>query len=254
MRAHHILSILALAAVTGSPASAGQRWGRENFPRDGACFFRDVNFRGEYFCVRAGDSIERMPGDMNDQITSIRVFGRAEVIVYKDNRFEGRSHRYDGDVRNVGDAWNDEISSIEVRVPGRGAGRPGNFPGGGGGGGFFGRSQDPDRIVRRAYEDVLGREPDQDGLRTYRSRIIDDGWTEAQVREALRNSSEYRERSTMTPARAQEIVRRAYLAVLNREPDGGARVYIDRVLRDKWTQGDVERELRNSAEYRNRRR
>ncbi|MEQ1761269.1 MAG: hypothetical protein ABL986_23415 [Vicinamibacterales bacterium] len=54
-----------------------------------------------------------------------------------------------------------------------------------------------------------------------RSRIIDDGWTEQQVREALRTSPEYRERNTMTSAKA-------------------------------WTQQDVERELRRSDQFRNR--
>jgi hypothetical protein len=127
------------------------------------------------------------------------------------------------------------------------------------GGGFarrsgVGRSEDADRIVRRAYEDVLGREPDENGLRAYRSHIIDDGWSESQVRDSLRNSPEFREKSTMTVARAQDIVRRAYLDVLKREPDPASRPFVDRVLRDHWTQQDVERELRNSAEYRNKRR
>jgi hypothetical protein len=58
----------------------------------------------------------------------------------------------------------------------------------------------------------------------------------------------------MTRAKAEDIVRRAYLSVLKREPDSGSRGYVDRVLRDKWTQQDVERELRKSAEYRNRNR
>jgi hypothetical protein len=61
-----------------------------------------------------------------------------------------------------------------------------------------------------------------------------------------------RDRNEMTLARAQDIVRRAYLSVLRREPDPGSRGYVDRVLRDHWTQGDVERELRKSAEYRRR--
>ena len=52
--------------------------------------------------------------------------------------------------------------------------------------------------------------------------------------------------------KAEEIVRRAYHSVLGREPDAGARGYVNRVLRDKWTQQDVERELRRSAEYRQR--
>jgi hypothetical protein len=109
--------------------------------------------------------------------------------------------------------------------------------------------QDPDKIVRRAYQDILNREPDEAGLRQYRSRIIDDGWTETQVRDALRKSPEYREKNTMTRAKAQEIVRKAYLSVLKREPDAGSRGYVDRVLKDKWTQSDVERELRKSPEY-----
>ena len=125
--------------------------------------------------------------------------------------------------------------------------------GGGRPGGGYGRpTEDPDRIVRRAYQDILGREPDASGLRTYRSRILDDNWTEAQVREDLRRSPEFRERGSMTVARAQEIVRRAYLSVLNREPDPGSQPFVDRVMRDRWTQQDVERELRKSSEYRRR--
>lgn len=69
----------------------------------------------------------------------------------------------------------------------------------------------PRSNCRRAYQDILDREPDSAGLRLYRSRIIDDGWTEAQVRDALRKSPEYRENSTMTVAKAQDIARRAYL-------------------------------------------
>jgi hypothetical protein len=111
------------------------------------------------------------------------------------------------------------------------------------------RGDDADRIVRRAYQDILNREPDEAGLRQYRSRIIDDGWSEAQVRDALRKSPEYRQKNTMTRQKAQDIVRQAYLSVLKREPDSGSRGYVDRVLRDKWTQSDVERELRKSPEY-----
>jgi len=58
----------------------------------------------------------------------------------------------------------------------------------------------------------------------------------------------------MTRAKAEDIVRRAYLSVLKREPDGGSRGYVDRVLNDRWTQVDVERELRNSSEARGGRR
>ena len=53
-------------------------------------------------------------------------------------------------------------------------------------------------------------------------------------------------------ASAQSIVRRAYLSVLKREPDPASEGYIERVLRDGWSQADVERDLRRSAEYRSR--
>ena len=56
--------------------------------------------------------------------------------------------------------------------------------------GGAGNNASPERIVRRAYQDILEREPDAAGMRTYRSRIIDDDWTEEQVREALRRSPE----------------------------------------------------------------
>jgi Peptidase inhibitor family I36 len=236
--------VTSLVSVVAAPASA-QRWGQGAYPRSGVCFYKETNFRGDYFCAGAGENVSAVPDGMNDKISSIRLFGNAEVMLYRDVRFEGRSSRVDADVRNLKEVgWNDLVSSIRVRSVGgpSGGSYPGRPPG------------DPDRIVRRAYEDLLGRAPDPVGLRTYRSHIIDDGWTEAQVRDELRRSPEYRERNTMTSARAEDIVRRAYLSVLNREPDPESRGWVERVMRDRWTQQDVERELRKSPEYRNKRR
>src|SRR5262245_38355160 len=225
------------AAVLCAPGVASaQRWGREREPQDGACFYKDPNFHGEYFCVRAGEALNAMPNDMNDKISSIRIFGRTDVTVFRDVRFSGRSSRFAGDVKNLKDqGWNDLISSLRV--------------GGGGGFGSFGSqgrpaSGDVDRIIRRAYQDVLNREPDAQGLRLYRSRMLDEGWSEERVRETLRTSPEYRQQAaSMTPDKAREIVRRAYLDVLKREPDPGAQPYVDKVLRDHWSQADVERKL-----------
>jgi len=227
-----IAAVLASAAVLGAatPASA-QRWGRERTPRDGVCFFEDYDYRGDYFCVRTGESVPYLPDGMNDRISSIQVFGRCEVQIFQNGRFGGRSRRFDRDVRNLrSEGWNDRISSVRV---------PYSW-------------EESERIVRRAYRDVLQREPDEAGLKLYRGRLIDDGWSEGQVRDALRRSPEYREQNTMTRAKAEQIVRDAYLNVLKREPDAGSRGYVDRVLRDKWTQGDVERDLRKSPEYRGR--
>jgi hypothetical protein len=86
-------------------------------------------------------------------------------------------------------------------------------------------------------------------MRLYRSRMIDDGWSEKDVRDALRKSPEYR---TVTRENAQETVRKAYLSVLGREPDAGSSGYVNKVMRERWSQADVERELRKSPEYRNK--
>ncbi len=238
----------AIALVVGiASAAPAQDWGYGPTPRDGACFYKDTKFHGEFFCVESGDSIRHMPDGMNDKITSIRLFGSATVQVYQDSKFEGRSTRFDDDVKDLHhEGWNDLISSIRVEGR-RHGGHGGGYGGGYGNGNGYGN---PDQIIRRAYQDVLHREPDDAGMRVYRSHIIDDGWSENQVRDALRNSSEYRQQNTMTYAKAQEIVRQAYLSTLRREPDSGARNYVTKVMNDKWTQGDVERELRKSPEYR----
>ena len=113
-------------------------------------------------------------------------------------------------------------------------------------------SESADKIVRRAYQDVLGREPDTNGLYTYRNKVLNQGWDEQDVSAALRKSPEYRQKNAMTREQAEEVVRRAYQSVLGREPDAGSRGYVDHVLRDHWSEKDVARELRNSDEYRSK--
>jgi Peptidase inhibitor family I36/Domain of unknown function (DUF4214) len=234
MASRNILVLGCIVVLAAASSASAQSWGRGRTPRGGACFYKDADFNGEYFCIEAGRNMSSIPGGMNDQISSVRLFGRAEVTVYKDRSQSGKSRRLSSDVRDMKrDGWNDVISSIEVHAT---RGYNPDFTAG-----------DADRVVRRAYEDVLNREPDQAGLRLYRSHMIDDGWSEKQVRDALRSSPEYKQTSVKN---AQEIVRRAYQSVLKRDPDAGAGSYVNRVLKDGWTQADVERELRKSPEYR----
>jgi hypothetical protein len=201
----------ALFVSIPSVASAQLRWGRPSLPRDGACFYRDAGFRGDYFCVRAGEDLAWIPAGLNDEISSIRTFGRAEVTVYRDRRFSGRSERFERDVYNLrNQGWNDKLSSLRVDR------------------GRYGRD---DRGYGRDDDRGYGR---RDGDRRGDDRRVDD-----------RRTDDRRE-----VVRAEEIVRRAYLAVLRREPDAASRGWVDRVLRDNWTQADVERELRRSEEFR----
>jgi TorA maturation chaperone TorD len=110
-----------------------------------------------------------------------------------------------------------------------------------------------DRIVKRAYNNVLGRDPDTAGLYQYRNQVERHGWDQHDVENALRNSPEFRTRNQVSEEEARAIVRRAYESVLGREPDAGSAGYVQRVLRDHWTERDVARELYNSAEYRSKR-
>jgi len=56
-------------------------------PHSGACFYKNVNFSGEYFCSARGTSLRQVP--LDDEISSIQILGRATVTFYKDPGFNG---------------------------------------------------------------------------------------------------------------------------------------------------------------------
>ncbi len=97
--------------VTGSQYGGGSS---DSEPRIGACFYVDADYRGERFCMSPGESQRIVGGRYNDKISSVRVFGRAEVTVYEDEDFRGASRTLRQDVPNLRD-WNDKITSIEIR-------------------------------------------------------------------------------------------------------------------------------------------
>ncbi len=121
-----LLTALGLIHAFGPRLEAQSRNWSGNQPRYGACFYMDADYRGEWFCVNSGESRQNVGEHYNDKISSIRVFGRAQVIVYDDENFGGASRTITGDVPNLGD-WNDRITS--VRVTGGGFGFSGNEPG-----------------------------------------------------------------------------------------------------------------------------
>jgi len=95
--------------------------------------------------------------------------------------------------------WSESEVREDVRSLRDSKGRPGN------------RDVDYDRVIRRAYQDILHREPDAEGLRHYRIEMIDNGWTEQDVRRALRTSSEH---DKVMEDAADRSVRRAYQDIL----------------------------------------
>lgn len=97
-------------------------WNNRPLPAAGACVFTDPGFRGNRFCVRRGDRLPALPGNFGDHISSIQLFGGAQVRIFNDRGFSGGSrmlNRSVGDLHNVpfrgGHTWNDRISSLVVR-------------------------------------------------------------------------------------------------------------------------------------------
>jgi hypothetical protein len=97
-------------------------WNDRAYPRAGACFFTDSDFRGNRFCVRRGERLDRLPGSFGDNISSIQMFGGARVVVFNDRDFRGGSAEFGRSVRDLrnrrfrdGHTWNNRISSVIIR-------------------------------------------------------------------------------------------------------------------------------------------
>jgi hypothetical protein len=97
----------------GWQANGAPVWGRQAVPTEGACFYQDADFRGQYFCVPRGGTYTSLPRGFNDRISSVRVFGSG-VRIYRDSDFRGRSMELRGDVNNLRGNWRDQVSSIRV--------------------------------------------------------------------------------------------------------------------------------------------
>ena len=96
-------------------------WHGSNWGRGGACFYRDRNFGGNFFCLHRGEGRESL-GGLGDDISSIRVFGGARVTVYNDRDFRGGKAQTRGDLPDLrnwsyqgGHTWNNRISSVRVQ-------------------------------------------------------------------------------------------------------------------------------------------
>ncbi|MDI1248829.1 MAG: hypothetical protein PSV13_08205 [Lacunisphaera sp.] len=212
--------------------------------------YQHANYRGSALVLYPGDELASLSdvrfeggGRINDTISSIRIEGGIELYVYEDAGFRGTAARLSESVRDltsrllpesVAVSWNDRISSLRVeRTRDR---RPGNGP-----------RPNPEVIIKRAYQDMLLREPDPTGLRHYRGLILDQGWTEEMVRDHLRRGDEFRREG------ADRIIRQAYRDVLDREPDASGLKQYRWALQEKdWTGDDVREDLKRSDEYRRR--
>jgi hypothetical protein len=101
---------------------------------DGICVYDRPDYQGRSQCWNAGDGLSNLPG-WSDRISSIRVFGRASAVVYRDNGFRGESILVDRDIPDLATIpgrsfrnWDNQISSVQIEErnygnnPGRGRG------------------------------------------------------------------------------------------------------------------------------------
>lgn len=90
----------------------GGQGGGGGAPR--ACFFEDVGYAGQSFCVAAGQNIPNVGFDWNDTISSVRLYGGAQVEACDDAGFGGACTSWSQNVANVGGTWNDRVTSLSV--------------------------------------------------------------------------------------------------------------------------------------------
>jgi hypothetical protein len=246
----HLMLLVAFSSVADAQHGRGE---------SRVTFFEKANFKGESMTLLPGMRLDNLDGTTfpggrraNDRISSILVEGDVEVLVYEHADGGGHQLRLTESVRNLDHRplpegtgnWNDRISSIEVRglrAPGRGRDRDPGRP--------RGPEADPDVIIKRAYQDILNREPDREGQRYYRGLIIDQGWTERMVRDHIRKGDEFR-----GPV-VDRMIKRAYNDLLGRDPDaGGLQVYRRHIIDKNWTEAQLRDAIRAGDEYKNRQR
>src|SRR5688572_32158616 len=111
-------SFYTLSLHDALPICREDRDARVNGPaRDRICVYEDINYGGRSQCWNADEEVRNLSGTgWNDRVSSIRVFGRARVEVYRDADYRGQRLRLERDAADLGAInWSDQISSFQVR-------------------------------------------------------------------------------------------------------------------------------------------
>ena len=85
--------------------------------RDEVCVYEKKDYDGEEFCTTR--SVANLDDyGWNDSISSVSVNGNAEVILYKNANFRGKSVQYSGDTSRLRGGMDNETSSLRIVVGG----------------------------------------------------------------------------------------------------------------------------------------
>ena len=108
-----------LGGIFGNRDPRDNGRGRGRGPsRDRVCVFEGANYTGRSQCWDAGQEEENLNrvNAWNDRISSIRVFGRTTIEVYRDANFRGQRLSISRDTPDLGPMnWGSQISSFRVR-------------------------------------------------------------------------------------------------------------------------------------------
>jgi hypothetical protein len=242
---------------------------------DRVTFYTEPNFKGEALTVEAGAAVENLERLARPSqkpwlfaISSVRVEGAARATVFSGPGFTGDRIEITGDIADLygiarGNAtWDRAIAAVSVAGPPRTVvsappARPADppptivvVPASPRPPPVVHEVRPPmdrrtaEMIVHRAFREVLSRPADPEGLRTYRDRLMFQGWTEQQIIQQLQRSDEARS------INADEAITRLYRETLGREPDPQGLAHYRSKWREGWTQGQIRADLRRSHEGR----
>jgi hypothetical protein len=111
------LSVLALAGITSTLSAQDGAIGTTGGPNisfAGCMYYQHANFGGSRGSIPGG--IRRKLGsDWDDEISSIACNPYCEVTVYEYRDFNGAHQTFRGNIQFVGEAWNDDVSSLVAR-------------------------------------------------------------------------------------------------------------------------------------------
>lgn len=167
-------------------------------PAGRATFYAEPGYRGESFVVVAGtgaDNLEftrdRRGRPFNDRVASVRIEGAVRVAVFEHPQFRGAFTWINRDTPDLAafslgersrTTWNEAVSSLQVDTVRRGTKA-------------FTAWERRDAGARRARGlPRFARRPTPRGLRFYAGRLLDAGWSDEQLKDVFRRSSEFKER------------------------------------------------------------
>ncbi|MGH1353419.1 MAG: peptidase inhibitor family I36 protein [Methyloligellaceae bacterium] len=79
------------------------------------CFYDNTGYRGENFCLDSNKALHRLPDRWNDDISSIKITGSAEIKLCEDTYLEGKCLILKKSSDYIGRGWSNRASSLRIR-------------------------------------------------------------------------------------------------------------------------------------------